>query len=258
VTRASHPVASEEAIWQDVEFGAYAGDLPLWEELADVAEGPVLELGAGSGRVALHLASRGAEVIAVDRDPRLVAELAERARRGGLPVTALEAELSAPAGSWRLPSSAPGLVIAPLHVTQQLEPSSRGTLLGSLAELIAPRGRAALAVVDEDSLVDGPEDSEGERSSEVPDMRDVGGWVYSSEPLWVQRAEHTLTVRRLRSRVSPDGELERSVHDDVLNRLAPDELEREAARAGLSATGRRTISSGAAEADSLAVILEAP
>src|SRR5262245_51282748 len=61
--------------WHDTECGAYGADLALWEDLALGTPGAVLELGAGTGRVALHLARAGAEVIAVERDPALAAEL---------------------------------------------------------------------------------------------------------------------------------------------------------------------------------------
>jgi 16S rRNA A1518/A1519 N6-dimethyltransferase RsmA/KsgA/DIM1 with predicted DNA glycosylase/AP lyase activity len=74
------------AIWQEVEFGSYAADLPLWLELAGAAAGPVLELGAGAGRVALHLAEHRVEVIAVERDSELAAGLEEKARERELPV----------------------------------------------------------------------------------------------------------------------------------------------------------------------------
>ncbi len=30
------------SIWQEVEFGSYEADLPLWEELASACDGPVL------------------------------------------------------------------------------------------------------------------------------------------------------------------------------------------------------------------------
>jgi predicted RNA methylase len=77
-------------IWHDVECGAYSADLALWEEMAGEAGGPVLELGCGTGRVALHLARRGYPVVGVDLDPELVAALSERA--GGLPVQAIAAD----------------------------------------------------------------------------------------------------------------------------------------------------------------------
>ena len=46
-------------IWHDIECGNYLEDLPLWRDLAAEAGGPVLDVGAGAGRVALDLAVRG-------------------------------------------------------------------------------------------------------------------------------------------------------------------------------------------------------
>jgi hypothetical protein len=92
----------------------------------------------------------------------------------------------------------------------------------------------------------------------LPDMREIDDWVYSSEPLWVQVGDEALTVRRLRERVSPDGQMERTVHDDLLHRVSPDRLELEAEETGLRRAGRRQISSGPNEADSAVVLLEVP
>ena len=62
-----------KAIWHDVECGAYDADLPLWEELADEAGGPVLDLGCGTGRVALHLSRRGHRVLGLDTEASFLA-----------------------------------------------------------------------------------------------------------------------------------------------------------------------------------------
>ena len=254
--REANDAAVEGAIWQDVEFGAYVADLSLWEELAEHAGGAVLELGAGSGRVALHLARRGSPVIALERDPALVEQL--RRRSEGLPVSPIEADAGHLHAAW-IPANANGAppplgcAIAPLHVIQQIDPDRRSALLGDMARILPAGGHFAATVVDESSLL-----GQGVgKSSPAPDMRDVESWVYSSEPLWVQVGGQALTVRRLRERVSPEGEIERRVHDEVLNRLAPEELEREAYDAGLLPAGCREIGSGPSEADSIAVILEA-
>jgi len=239
------------AIWQEIEFGSYGADLPLWIELAEAAGGLVLELGAGAGRVALHLAGQGHEVIALERDPDLAAELKRSARARGVSVAVQSCDLGAPA-DLRL-RSAPALVIGPLHVIQVLDGARRPALLGRLRELMEPGGTLALTVVDETTML-----SSGTAASQIlPDMRELNGWVFSSEPLWVQVGDQALTVRRVRERVSPDGRMERAVHDEVLYRVSPDRLELEAEDAGFHRAGRRQVSSGPNEADSTVVLLEA-
>jgi precorrin-6B methylase 2 len=240
------------AIWQDVEFGSYGADLPLWAELAEATGGPVVELGAGAGRVTLDLAGHGHEVIAVERDPELAAELEQAAERRGISLSVVSGDLASPA-ELRLPAR-PALAIGPLHVIQVLDQAARTPLLARLGQLMTPGGTIALTIVDESTLL-----SAGAASRQIlPDMRELDGWVYSSEPLWVQVGERALTVRRLRERVSPEGRMERAVHDEILNRVDPETLEREAEEAGLRAAGRRQISSAADEADSTVVLLTCP
>lgn len=240
------------AIWQEVEFGSYTADLPVWVEIAAEATGPILELGAGAGRVALHLAEHGHEVIAAERDPELVAEL-DRSAAGERPrLTVVRADLSSPA-ELALPIR-PALAIAPLHLIQLLDDSARVALLARLRDLLAPGATLAAAVVDEPNLL-----SAGVGSTQIlPDMREVDGWVYSSQPLWIQVAEDALSVRRVRERVSPDGAMERFIHDELVYRISPERLEREAEDAGLLTAGRRQVESGDREADSIVVLLEVP
>ena len=73
-------MTASPAIWHDVECASYEADLPLWRDLAKAAGGPVLDIGSGTGRVALDLAGRGHDVAAVDADSALIGALAERAR----------------------------------------------------------------------------------------------------------------------------------------------------------------------------------
>jgi SAM-dependent methyltransferase len=59
--------------------------------LADLADGgPVLELGVGTGRLAVPLAERGVEVVGVDISPEMLAKLREKTSS----VTAVEADMT--------------------------------------------------------------------------------------------------------------------------------------------------------------------
>lgn len=241
---------SEAAVWQDVEFGSYTADLPLWRELAAEGGGKVVELGAGSGRVGRALAAEGHEVVAVERDAELAEELG--GRTGDLPLMALAGD-AADIGEMSEAAGA-ALVVGPLQVAQLLDAEQRARMLEGISRCLAPGGRCALALVDESTLVDRA-DFETEPK---PDMREIEGWVYSSEPLWVQLSDEVLRMRRLRQRVSPDGDIVRKVHDDVLMRLPPEELEREAEAAGLRPAGRRAVPENEFEAGSVVVVVEAP
>jgi hypothetical protein len=191
-------------------------------------------------------------VIAVERDAELTGELERVAERHGVSLTVVTGDLGSP-GHLELPADA-ALAIGPLHVIQVLDSRTRAPLLGRLAELLAPGAIVALTLVDETTLL-----SAGASATQIlPDMRELDGWVYSSEPLWVQVGDRALTVRRLRERVSPEGKMERDVHDEILFRVSPDQLEAEGTEAGLRPAGRRQISSGPNEADSVVVLLEVP
>ena len=65
-----------EALWHDLECGDYRDDLPFWLALAAETGGPVLDIGAGTGRVTLELAAAGTAVVGLDIEPALLAALA--------------------------------------------------------------------------------------------------------------------------------------------------------------------------------------
>lgn len=57
----------------DLDWGAFADDLPFYENLARHCEGPILELGVGTGRVAIPLARAGFEVWGIDSSDQMLA-----------------------------------------------------------------------------------------------------------------------------------------------------------------------------------------
>lgn len=77
VDRAADRTAAALARLYDLDLAGDPGDLDLYLALGERAAGPILELGAGSGRLAVPLAASGWQVTGVDRDPAML----ERARR---------------------------------------------------------------------------------------------------------------------------------------------------------------------------------
>ncbi|HEU5063439.1 MAG TPA: class I SAM-dependent methyltransferase [Solirubrobacterales bacterium] len=231
------------AIWHDVENGSYAADLPLWEELAERCGGPVLELGCGTGRVALHLARRGHEVIGLDRDPELLTALESRGAE--LPLSTLEAD----ARSFELAEPA-SLVLAPTHLLQLLSGSAeRAESLRCIAASLRPGGLLAAAIIEEMPEPDGA-------SPPLPDVREVDGWVYSSLAVEAAVRPGEIVVRRLRQTVSPEGSLSEEPNEVRIVTFAAEALESEAAAFGLAPAGRREIAPTELHVGSLVVLLE--
>ena len=63
----------------DLDLLEDPGDLDLYVALARRTGGPILELGVGTGRVAVPLAEAGYEVTGVDIDPAMLARARDRA-----------------------------------------------------------------------------------------------------------------------------------------------------------------------------------
>jgi SAM-dependent methyltransferase len=211
-----------DVLWHDIECGGYDLDLPLWRELADRDGSPVLDVGAGTGRVAIDLARRGHEVVALDRDAALLDAL--RDRGAGLPVSTVAAD----ARDFDLGRRFP-LILVPMQTVQLLGgPGGRARFLERVREHLAPGGLLAAALADALEAFDSEHDQ-----PPMPDLREVGGVVYASRPVAVRDLGDRAAIERVREVVARDGT--RTVSDDVveLDRLDPDTLIAEAAAFGL-------------------------
>jgi SAM-dependent methyltransferase len=214
-------------VWHDVECGAYTADLPLWEELAAAAGGPVLDVGAGTGRVALHLARAGHDVTALDREPDLLEALTARA--AGARVATAVADADDFALDRRF-----GLVIVPMQ-TVQLLPGRAGFLAAARRHLL-PGGLLALAIT---AALEDFGELEGELPT--PDVATLGGWRFASQPTAVRALSGVTRIERVRRAFGPDGEL--TEDDDVIElaHLTAAELEAEGRAAGFTPEPLRTI-----------------
>ncbi|MGC1165675.1 MAG: class I SAM-dependent methyltransferase [Solirubrobacterales bacterium] len=230
------------AIWHDAECGSYGADLPLWQELADAAGGTVLDLGCGTGRVALHLARRGHPVVGLDSDPELISSLTERA--DGLSLRPVLGD----ARAFEL-GTAVSLALAPMQLAQLLASrADRLDCLGCVAAHLLPGGRVALAIVE--GL---PAESEG--PPPLPDVREVDGWVYASLPVEAVDIGEEIVIRRLRQTVSPAGELSEEDNEIRIRTLSAAELEADGVASGLVPLARREIAPTDLHVGSTVVVL---
>jgi SAM-dependent methyltransferase len=221
-------------LWHDIECGSYAEDLPLWRELAATeAKGtPVLDVGAGTGRVALDLARHGHAVLAVDVDAELLAALDDRAAREALPVetAACDARALDLGRTFRL-------ILVPMQTLQLLEGAAgRARFFAAARRHLAPGGLLAAALAD---ALEGYDEDHTELP--LPDMREEAGIVYASRPVAVRDEGDRVAIERIRETVDPDGL--RSAEGNVvrLDRVGAEEVAAEAAAHGLRALAPRSI-----------------
>ena len=219
-----------DVLWHDIECGGYDLDLPLWRELAAREGAPVLDVGAGTGRVALDLARRGHEVVALDRSAELLEALRERG--AGLAITTVAADARDFAIDRRFP-----IVVVPMQTLQLLGGAGgRARFLARVREHLAPGGLLAVALADALEAFDADHDH-----PPVPDLREVDGVVYASRPMAIRDLGDRAAIERVREVVARDGT--RTVSDDVieLDRVDADELAAEAGAFGLRAQAPRRI-----------------
>jgi SAM-dependent methyltransferase len=222
--------ATLEVMWHDLENGSYAEDLALWRELAATHGTPVLDVGAGTGRVTLDLARRGHAVVALDRSANFLAVLRERA--GRLPVGAVEADARAFSLGRRFP-----LIIAPMQTIQLLGgPEPRGRFLACARAHLEPGGVVAVALAEALDAFDADHDQ-----PPLPDLREVNRVVFSSRPVAVTDEGDRIAIHRIRETVDLHGN--RTARGDVvhLDRVSAAALAEEAAAHGLEAEEARFI-----------------
>ena len=210
-----------DAVWHDLECGAYTEDLALWRELANRTGGPLLDIGAGTGRVTLELAAGGVEVVALDSCAPLLSALARRGE--GLPVSTAVAD----ARDFRLDRRF-SLILVPRQTLQLLGgPSGRGAFLRCARAHLRSGGLLAAALADAMDCFD-----DEHELAPPPQSRVILGVLYSSQLLRVVADEGRAAIHRRREIVrAPD----RSETQEVvvhLDRVSAEQVAAEAREVG--------------------------
>jgi SAM-dependent methyltransferase len=221
-------VTGSGVIWHDVEHGSYDADLPLWRQLADATGGPVLDLGAGTGRVSVDLAAHGHDVVALDSDPELLAELSKREPS--------VRTVLADAREFSVDGQFP-LVIAPMSLVQILGGHrARVAMLRSVHAQLSPGGLFAASISDPNDAV--PAEL---IPPPLPDILERDGWVFSSQPLTMYEQDGSVIIERRRQAVSPGGEMQEEDVQIEVGVVSLEQFEAETREAGLRPVARKTV-----------------
>jgi SAM-dependent methyltransferase len=186
-----------EVVWHDLECGGYRADLPLWLELAERCSGPILDVGAGSGRVTLQIARAGRAVTALDRSEALIAALRERA--GGLGVETVCAD----ARSFALERRDFALCVVPMQTIQLLGGAEqRVAFLRCAREHLRPGAAIALTILGELDTFDCASGVIGPAAERAY----VDGLLYLSRAIRVSETERLVEIERERRVLLADGD----------------------------------------------------
>lgn len=220
-----------EAIWHDLECGGYSEDLSFWRQLAAKTGGPVLDIGAGTGRVTLELASAGLAVVALDLDDQLLEVLRERA--GTMEVRTLVGDARAFWVGEEFP-----LCIVPMQTIQLLGgPDGRQSFLQCARSQLVPGAVLAVAVAEELDCFETVDGAPGP----LPDVTEIDSVVYSSRPVAVRAESDGFVLERRRETVGADGCLSIERNLIHLDGLDAETLEGEATAAGFRPLDRVVI-----------------
>ena len=139
-----------DARYYDHAYARYKQDVSHYVSLATELGGPVLELGAGTGRIAIQTARAGVDVVMVDRTQTMLDRAEERLAKQPKRVRARIRLVQADLRELALRETFP-LITAPFNVLQHLY--TRVDIERALATVrrhLAPEGRFAFDVLNPD------------------------------------------------------------------------------------------------------------
>ena len=142
--------AEDERLAALYDLDAAAGDAAIdwFRGLAQLTGGPILELGVGTGRVAIPMAKDGYEVVGLDRSPAMLARAAEKAKKARAKLTLVEADMR----TFALERTF-ALITIPFNTFLMLSADDRWACLARCREHLNATGRLAMDVFQPDPNV---------------------------------------------------------------------------------------------------------
>lgn len=212
------PYSEATAAFYDAEHDGLQDDLRLYRNL--VVQGPVLELGAGTGRITAALVADGHEVWAVERSPAMLARA--RRRLDSVPGVHL-----VPAGAEDLQTAGLNrhfrVALLPLNFLWHL-PDSSGQLhvLQVVRRLLVPRGLLVVDLTNPLAMADRA--AQGEVRQRFHTTTERGSLICTSAT-WDDQGEQTLAVDLIYDETDAAGQVHRTTAQVTFRYLYRFELE---------------------------------
>jgi SAM-dependent methyltransferase len=222
-----------DARFYDLITPADPGDVGLWLSYAGRTDRPVLEVGTGTGRIALALARAGHEVTGIDPSAAMLAVARQKAEADALDATFVEGcaqDLALEAGRY-------GLAILPADVFLYCEDGEEQvTLLRALAASLHFNGLLAIDVPGPALWLDPTTNGEPllAHSLTLDDGSELDVWHVHEDDLGAQVRELMVTY----DLTLPDGSVRRERSHHRLRYVYPFELEYLVHLAGLALLDR--------------------
>jgi SAM-dependent methyltransferase len=180
----------------------YSEDLSFWIDLAAMADGPVLELGCGTGRVLLPLAQAGRPVYGLDNDQGMLRFLSHRLNPDlRSRVHLIRAEMS----RFRFAIQF-GLIILPCNTLSALPLTDLRAMLACVVDHLRPDGIFSASLPNPELLVRMPKHGPEEVEELFP--HPVDGEPVQVSSAW-ERDEQFFSVSWFYDHLLSDGQVER-------------------------------------------------
>lgn len=207
----------------DLEHDDYDEDTELYLGLLESIDGPVLEMGAGSGRLLIPIAEAGRQVTGLDASPVMLNRARQRiaGSKAGRKITLFEAEMhDAP----KAPGGPFGLVLFSLNALMHLDdPAAQRSALAAARKALRPGGHLVIDTMNpsHEQLQHLTSRSHLEGTWTLDDGTVIDKWSHRE----LFSADQILDTVLWYDSVSPDGMLRRTRTQFPLRYVHPYELE---------------------------------
>jgi SAM-dependent methyltransferase len=218
-----------DAAYYDLIHDRHDADVGLWQSFAGRTDRPVLEVGTGTGRIAVQLARAGHTVVGIDPSAAMLERARQRAEELAFDVTFIEGKVT----DLALEPGEYGLVVVPADVFLYCETGEEQLdTLRTLAASLHFNGLLALDLPGPAMGLDSATNGQPQLvfSGSTPDGEPFDAWQLHEDDL----AEQTRMLRVTYERTCADGLVRRSQSEHRLRYLYRYECEYLLAMAGLA------------------------